>query len=193
MRYAIFLLPAAFLNGCIIYDSTCGHKDRACSWDETSGNNSENQDTAGLGGSDSGDTAENATPAPAFALDPNEASPGETVIASLTAENFDMTTVTSVEAFGAGQVLAAAFRPDEILLTVQVDPAATEGDSLDLLLHVGEDAVYANDVLTVHLGDEANASGSGGDDGSSSSSGGSGSGSGDGTEDSGSGNGAGCG
>jgi hypothetical protein len=153
-RTLLTLLPLSLLGGCIIYDNTGGCRKGGdnCGWGAESGVSG---DTSGLeqGDTAAGDTAGTDTGEaadPAFALDPDEATAGETIIASLAAENFDLTTVTGVKAYGAVTLLATASRTGELLLTLQVDDAAAEGDTVDLLLEVGSDAQYVPAILTLH-------------------------------------------
>ena len=147
-RFLLILGPVSLTSGCIIYDNVgkCGRGDQTCTWDEDSAS----ADTSGLGVGDTGETGEEA-PAAVFLLDPNEATAGETVIASLTAENFDLGRVTHVESYGAATVTASALRPDELLLTVAADAGAAEGETMDLLLEVGDDeAQFLPAIFTVH-------------------------------------------
>jgi hypothetical protein len=155
MNRLVPFAPALLLGGCIIYDHTGDCKRGDCSvW----------VDTGGLSLTDTGSAA----PEPTFTLTPSEASAGEEFIASLTAENFDVSTVESVEVFGNASVTSQVVREDELLLTVEVSAAAQAGDTVDLLLHVGNDAIFAEAVLSVvESADPADdGSGSSGSDGS---------------------------
>ncbi len=136
---ALLLLPA-LSSGCILYDGTCGGPKGECRWDHDGDGVTE--DTAGLGD-------DSAAAEASFTLDPAEATAGDTVIVSLTAENFDLSTVTEIEAFGDVALLAAAVRDGEILLTLRVAADADEG-AADLLLHVGDDAEFLEAAFTVH-------------------------------------------
>ena len=160
IRTSALLLSLATLNGCIIYDGTMcrGHHEWGCSVDD----DGVSGDTAGLTGDDT------AAPAPeaSFALDPSEASGGDVFIASLTAENFDVSTVDSVEAYGPATVAAVSNRGDEVLLTIAVSADAAEGETVDLLLSVGDDAVFAEDILLIHAAvDDGEGSGDGSGEG----------------------------
>ncbi|MSQ02378.1 MAG: hypothetical protein EXR71_10895 [Myxococcales bacterium] len=152
---ALVLLPA-LSSGCILYDGTCdGGPKGECRLDDDGDGLTE--DTAGLG-QDSADAA--AT----FTLDPDQAEAGETVIVSLTAENFDLATVTEVEVFGDVTLLAGAAREGEILLTLGVDADADEG-AADVLLHVGDEVEFLEAAFTVHAAGTDDGSGGSGDTG----------------------------
>jgi len=138
-RTALFLLLPTFTTGCIIYDGNCRKGD--CRWDDTA-----DRDDEGLG-EDTGEVAE-----ASFAIDPAEVGAGDVVIASLTAENFDLTTVTEVEVYGDVTLVAAANRGDELLLTLNVADDAAEG-AADFLLHVGDDVEFIEALLVVHAAD----------------------------------------
>lgn len=155
-RTATILLLPLFTSGCIIYDGTCGPKGDCHWWDEDTAD----RDDQGLGG----DTA---AADPVFTLDPNEIEGGSVAILSLTAENFDLTTVTEVELFGEVALVASANRGDELLLTVSADDAAVDGTA-DVLLHVGDDVEFLEGILTVHAAtpDDGSGDDGSGDDGS---------------------------
>lgn len=150
--FPLFLL-APLATGCVFYDRTgCGkHDDDACSIEG---------DTAGLTGGGSGDTAEPEAPAATFAVDPAELETGSTTIVSLTAENFDLATVEGVEAYGPIEVVATNNRGTELLLTVAASAEAGEGQTADLLLVVGDEGEYLDDVFTLRTPE----SGTGGSD-----------------------------
>ncbi len=170
-RTLAFFAPLTLLSGCIIYDGTCGRGDGKCGWGDEGGING---DTSGLSGdtdtatddtaSDTDTAADTAIPDPdpSFALTPNEATAGDTFIASLTATDFDLDAVTGVNAYGSASLLATANRSDELLLTFKVDNHAAEGETVDLLLEVGADAEYLPAILTLHAA--ADGGGSSGDD-----------------------------
>ena len=156
IRTSTLLLPFLALNGCFIYDGTMcrGHHEWGCMTDED-----------GVTGDTSGLTDDTAEPVPEaiFQLDPNEASGGDVFIASLTAENFDLSTITAIEAYGPATVAAVSNRGDEVLLTIAVSADAAEDETVDLLLSVGDDAVFAEDILLLHAAsDDGSGSGDGG-------------------------------
>lgn len=152
--FPLFLL-APLATGCVIYDRTgCGkHDGDACSIEG---------DTAGLtgGGGDEDDTAEPEAPAATFAVDPAELETGSTTIVSVTAENFDLATVESVEAYGPVEVVATTNRGTELLLTVVASAEAADGQTADLLLVVGDEGEYLDEVFTLRAPED----GSGGSD-----------------------------
>lgn len=141
-----FPLLALALPGCIIYDHVGPCKDGDC------------EATEGY----AGDTAalEAEVPAPSFTIDPASVQAGTTFIATVTAEDFDLSTVTSIEVFGQASLLAEQNRGDELLLTVSVSAAAVTGDEVDILLHVGDDVLLIEAAITV----SADASAGGHDD-----------------------------
>jgi hypothetical protein len=134
------LLPA---TGCIVYDHV--PDDQKCD------GCSSTEDTAGL-----------EAPAVVFALDPDEGMAGEAVIASLTVSEgvFDLSTVSSIEAFGDLSIDATRNRRDEILLSLSVPPGAVEGE-VDLLLHLQDgDATWFGAAFTVLPAEEEAGGGS---------------------------------
>lgn len=160
IRASTLLLSLTTLNGCIIYDGTMcrGHHEWGCTVDD----DGVSGDTSGLTGDDTAEPA----PEAIFSLDPSEASGGDVFIASLTAENFDLSTIDAVEAYGPASVAAFSNRGDEVLLTIAISADAAEGETVDLLLSVGDDAVFAEDILLIHAGtDEGHGSGDGSGDG----------------------------
>jgi uncharacterized membrane protein YgcG len=165
IRSTALLALVPLTTGCIIYDGTwCGKKDRDCSVEG---------DTAGLTEEGGADTAEEEAPAASFTADPDELLIGSTTIVSLTAENFDLSSVDEVDAYGPIAVIAISNRGDELLLTVVADADALDGDTADLLLTVGDGAEYVDDVFTLRAelsedgGGDDGGDGSGSDDGSS--------------------------
>lgn len=151
MNYAILLISAAALNGCILYDDTARCRDGIdCEGDYFE---------AGLAGNEAGNDEE--APAATFSLSPDEATAGETLIATLTAENFDLSTVGDVELFGNATIVATQNRGDEVIITISVSSDAQAGDVVDLLLTVGNDAVFVEAALSVS---EGAAEGGGGED-----------------------------
>lgn len=154
MPRLFLLLLGPLATGCVIYDRTgCGkHHGDDC---EVEG------DTAGLSGGGGGDdTADDEAPAPIFTLDPAELEAGSTTIVSLTAENFDLSTVEGVEAYGPVDVVATSNRGTELLLTVVASAEAADGQTADLLLEVGDEGEYIEDAFTVRVPED----GSGGTD-----------------------------
>ncbi len=144
-----FPLLTLVLPGCIIYDHVGSCKDGAeCAADDEG----YVADTAAL---------EEEAPAPSFTIDPASVQAGTTFIATVTAENFDLSTVTSIEVFGQASLLAEQNRGDELLLTVSVSAEALTGDEVDILFHVGDDVLLVEAAITVSS--EASA-GSHGDD-----------------------------
>ena len=138
MNRLILLLPTAFCSGCIIYDDNCkGRNAWECEVEAFDDGLSATQEN------------EAQVPAAVFSLNPSEATAGETFIASLTAENFDLSTVGTVEIFGNAGVIATQNRGDELLLTVTVSADAQPGDVVDLLLNVGNDAVFVEAALSI--------------------------------------------
>ena len=158
MQRILFLLPTAILGGCILYDENPNCRGNAdCELDSWTG---------GLADGSSGDTA--AAPEATFSLTPNEAQAGETFIASLTAENFDLSAVGQVEVFGNATAVATQNRGDELVITFTVHADAQTGDVVDLLLNVGNDAVFVEAALTVvdsGIGDDDGGVDAGGDSG----------------------------
>lgn len=152
----LLLLLPTLSTGCIIYDGTCGPKGDCHWWDDDTAD----RDDQGLEG-DTGEVLE-----ASFTLTPNEIEGGTVAILALTAENFDLTTITEVEIFGEVALVAAANRGDELLLTVSADDAAVDG-SADLLLHIGDDVEFLEGILTVHAApDDGSGTDSGGGGGS---------------------------
>ena len=139
-----FPLVALLGSGCIIYDDVERCKDHECDDVDAGG------DTAGL-----------SVPDPSFSIDPSEVEAGSTFIATVTAENFDLGTVESVEVFGPASLLAEQNRGEELILTVTVDATAAVADEVDILLHVGSDVLLIEAAITVNA--EA-PTGGGGDD-----------------------------
>ena len=142
MPRLFLLLLAPLATGCVIYDRTgCGkHHGDDCEVE--------------------GDTADDEAPAPIFTLDPAELEAGSTTIVSLTAENFDLSTVEGVEAYGPVDVVATSNRGTELLLTVVASAEAADGQTADLLLEVGDEGEYIEDAFTVRVPED----GSGGTD-----------------------------
>lgn len=141
----LLVLP---LTGCIIYDSE--GKCRHCDGDGWSGDTAGlvDDDTAGGGGDDTSgdDAAEHA-----FTLTPDEASPGEVVITSLTVEGeFDLATIEDLEFVGGDvSVCATSSRDAELLVTISVAAEATFGP-VDLLLYLPDGQVeLVNDALDI--------------------------------------------
>ncbi len=126
-----FPLVALFGSGCIIYDDVERCKDHECEEVE-------------------GDTASLSVPDPSFSIDPSEVEAGSTFIATVTAENFDLSTVESVEIFGPASLLAEQNRGEELILTVTVDATAQVADEVDILLHVGADVLLIEAAITVN-------------------------------------------
>lgn len=139
MYRLILVLPAALLGGCIIHDdSPCNSRNAwECELEQFEGGLSGTQDSAPE------------APAAVFTLSPDEASAGETFIAALTADNFDLSTVGSIEVFGNATVVATQNRGDELILTVTVSAEAQPGDVVDFLLNVGNDAVFVEAALSI--------------------------------------------
>lgn len=139
------MLPfALLLSGCIIYDHT--GKCRECGWESTdSGTPGDSNDPGDSSGEDSDVDPEEAS----FTLTPSEGLIGSVFITSLTAENFDLSTVAETSFYGEVELLATQNRGDEILLTVSIPADAAVG-SADLLL-VMEDgsARMLEDILSL--------------------------------------------
>jgi hypothetical protein len=148
IRSSVLLLLAPLATGCIFYDGTCGKGHGRCTTKEDTAGLTEGggDDTGDSGAGDSGDVA---APVALFFADPSELVAGSTTIVSLTAENFDLSLVDSVEAFGPIELLATSKRTDELLLTVSVDAEAAAGQTADLLLSMGDEGEYLDDVFTV--------------------------------------------
>lgn len=128
-----FPLVALFGSGCIIYDDVERCKDHECDEIDVG------DDTAGL-----------SVPDPSFSIDPSEVEAGSTFIATVTAENFDLSTVESVEVFGPASLLAQQNRGEELILSVTVDASALVADEVDILLHVGSDVLLIEAAITVN-------------------------------------------
>ncbi len=128
-----FPLVALLGSGCIIYDDVERCKGHDCEDVETT------DDTAGL-----------EVPDPSFTIDPSEVEAGSTFIATVTAENFDLSTVESVEVFGPASLLAEQNRGEELILTVTIDATAAVADEVDILLHVGSDVLLIEAAITVN-------------------------------------------
>lgn len=139
MYSLILFLSATLLGGCHFHEnSACNSRNAGeCELEQLEGGLSGTQDTA------------TEAPAPVFTLSPDEATAGETFIAALTADNFDLSTVGSIEVFGNASVVATQNRGDELILTVTVSAEAQPGDVVDLLLNVGNDAVFIEAALSV--------------------------------------------
>lgn len=139
MYSLILLLSASLLGGCHFrQDGPCNSRNAwECDLE---------QSEQGLSGTqDSADEA----PTPVFTLSPDEGSAGKTFIASLTADDFDLSTVGSIEMFGNASIVATQNRGDEVILTVTISAQAEPGDVVDLLLNVGNDAVFVEAALSV--------------------------------------------
>ena len=170
------------LGGCIIYDRT--GKCPECTWEDSGGESGDPSNPGGdpneSGGDDSGGEVADAS----FLLSPSEGLIGSVFITSLTAENFDLSTVAESSFYGDVELVATQNRGDEILYTINVPADASIG-SADLLL-VMEDgtARMLEDVLSLvtELTEDPNGTGGGSGSGSGGSGGGSGSGSGGGED-----------
>lgn len=158
------LLPFAALAGCIIYD-TEGKCTRCGDDDVWYG------DTGGI--TDPGDDpAEEEDPAPVYTLTltPAEGVPGETLIASLTAEGeFNLADIQDVEFVGGSvEVTASSLRQTELLLTLAVSADAALGP-VDLLVYLPESQVDlidgAFEVVAVSGGADDGTDGGGTDGG----------------------------
>jgi uncharacterized membrane protein YgcG len=175
------------LNGCIIYDHT--GKCRECTWEDSGGESTDSSDPGGDSNGTGGDDSGGEVAEPSFVLSPAEGLIGSVFITSLTAENFDLSTVAESSFYGDVELIADQNRGDEILYTLSV-PADAPVGTADLLLVMEdgtakmlEDVLSLVEVLTEEP-DDPNGSGSGGGSGSGSG-GSSGGGSGGGGTDSG--------
>lgn len=146
-------LLAFFLSGCIVYDH--GGKCHDCEdWDtgfgtdpqvggntdDTAGNTDTSTDTANEGDSRS------------FSLSPSQGNPGDTLIASLTADNGDTSSISNLHFYGEVTVLASENRGDEVLLTLSI-PADASSGTADLLLEFEDgSAQMLDDIFQIGEG-----------------------------------------
>lgn len=164
------MFPVLFLlGGCIIYDhdgkcrecelDTAGLSENGGNGGNNGGNNGGDDTATDDSGTDSaGD--DTAPPETTFTLSPNTATAGDVVIASLTATNFDISTVASTEFFGDVEVLASENRGTEILFTISI-PATAPSQSADLVLILNDGSVeLLDDVLAITAADGSGSTGS---------------------------------
>jgi hypothetical protein len=162
------MFPLLFvLGGCIIYDHNgkchdcdfdTGFSDEPGTGNNNGNNNGGNQDDSSAS-DDSGEPTESVPQEASFTLTPNSATGGDTLIASLTAENFDLTTVASTEFFGSVDVLASENRGTEILFTLSIPADAATGTA-DLVLVLADGTVeLLDDVLSITAAEGASPAG----------------------------------
>lgn len=171
MRILLPLLLSLPLQGCIIYDSTCGRNgcddesspdgrpDTPC--DDPSSDCTDPGDPGDPTDTSSADTAtgetgtETSEPEPtwSFTLTPGQAEAGEVFIGSLRTVGEDAPTydqIAAVHFYGDVTVLAADTRSWEYLVTLQV-AADAEPQTVDLVVELADGtAAWVDDVLTLY-------------------------------------------
>ena len=152
-RYALPPLLALFGGGCVI-DGGCPKAldDR---WDNDCEDDCVDTDTGG-GDGDTGDTGEDpdkpdgSRDALTYALLPDAAAPGDTLITSLSADGaLDWTQVSALSFLGDITVCSTQAREGELLVTVTVDAGATPG-AVDLIIRFSDgENVLVEDAFEV--------------------------------------------
>jgi hypothetical protein len=154
----MFTLIAAVLSlsGCVIYECSggdcghdwtddwdCGHEDGDCTWDTAADDTATTEDT--------GEPEDPWADPYDLYLTPDEAEQGSAFIASLRAGlETDLTQVVAVDVNGQVEIGAMDARLHEVLLFVEVDPAAEVGPEPVFVTFSDGDVVLLEDPFTVY-------------------------------------------
>ncbi len=165
-----FLLFVPLAAGCLIYDTHEKDGRAGADWGDSGGERTDAGERT-----DTGEPAASDDAGAAFTLDPASGAIGSTLIASLTAsDEFDFSTVSTVQFYTGVDVIAYQPRDAEILLSLSIPPGTTPRTADVLVLLESGEVEFLPGAFVLEAAGEADADGDGDGDGGRTDTGGSG-------------------